>query len=308
MIFFNKEFENKIINANGIVGKKWLDSIEEMLDKYKGLLKLKNIKVLSNLNTNAIFEAYSDMYGEVIIKLIFKPKTFLNEINFINNCKSKYMVKCHYYNLEDQIIVLERIVPGNALNSIKDRTSRIKVFCDIMNDVMISEVDKNLYRDYFNSFSNKINNKDIIDNASDTIKDKIGKALQLYGILNKLELPKYVLHHDLHHNNILKSKDGWKVIDPQGVIDYSFFEFTQFIKSELHLENNDISKIPAIVKDLEKFIHYDVQLIYTALYIDTVEKILYYISIKEKEETINYNLKICDEVIKYIRIDNLNKL
>lgn len=303
MMLFNKEFENKIINANGIVGKRWLDSIEEMLYKYKGLLKLKNIKVLPNLTTNAIFEAYSDMYGEVIIKLMFTPKTFLNEINFINNCKSKYMVKCHYYNLEDQIMVLERIIPGNALNSIKDRTSRIKVFCDIMNNVMISELDKNLYRDYFSSFSNRINNKDIIDNASEAVKDKIEKALGLYGILNKLKLPKYVLHRDLHHNNILKSKEGWKVIDPQGVIGYSFFEFTQFIKSELNLENNDISKIPAIVKDLEKFIHCDVQLIYMALYIDTVEKILYFISIKEKEETINYNLKICDEVIKYIRID-----
>lgn len=36
--------------------------------------------------------------------------------------------------------------------------------------------------------------------------------------INSMNLPKYVLHDDLHHNNILKSKNDWKVIDTHGVV------------------------------------------------------------------------------------------
>lgn len=300
MIKFNNKFVNKIINSNGEEGKEWLKSIESILLKYKELLKLNNIKLLENLTTNIIFNANSDLYGDVVIKLMISNKTFSNEINFINNCKSKYMVKCFYHNFEDKIMVLERIKPGLPLNTIENRTDRIKIFSDIMNDIIISETDENLYRDYFNSFLNKINNQGIINKVNKNIKEKIKKSLQLYNEINEMNLPKYVLHRDLHHNNILKSKTTWKVIDPQGVIGYNFFELTQFIKSELTFDNNNISKIREIVENINKIMNFDLKLIYMALYIDTVEKILYFISIGASKYTIDYNIKICDEVIKYI--------
>lgn len=301
MIKFNDEYVKKIFNSHGNEGERWLLSVDNTLIKYKHQLKLRNIELSKNIATNIIFNAYSELYGDVIIKLIFSPEIFFNEINFINNCKSRYMVKCFYYNLEDRIMVLEKIKPGFPLSTIENRSDRIKIFADIMASISMPEKDENLYRSYYNSFIRKISNKNIISKANKNIKEKIKESLKLYKEIDKMNLPKFVLHRDLHHNNILKFEDSWKVIDPQGVIGYSFFEATQFIKSEMLIDNNDTSKIKDIVENVANFINIDKKLIYIALYIDTVEKILYYLSIGASKEIINYNIKICDQTMKMLK-------
>ena len=42
--------------------------------------------------------------------------------------------------------------------------------------------------------------------------------LILYSEVQKMKLNKYILHNDLNHKNILKSENGWKVIDPHGLV------------------------------------------------------------------------------------------
>lgn len=300
MIQLNQEFVDKITYKEGKEGITWLKQIENIIEKYQKKLQLENIKLFPKLTTNIIFEANSQLYGKVIIKLIFSSKTFQNEVNFIINCNSPYIVKCFYYNLEDKIIVLEKITPATSLNLVTDRIERISIFYKVMQSIINPIIDKNLYRDYFQSFMNKANNQTILLHTDDNIKNKIKTACNLYHTLDKLSLPKYVLHRDLHHYNILKDTNTWKAIDPQGVIGYSIFEFPQFIKSELNLENNDISKINDIVESLSNYTSIDNKLIYMALYIDTVEKILYYISINADKKIIDYNLLICNETIKNI--------
>lgn len=55
-----------------------------------------------------------------------------------------------------------------------------------------------------------------------------------------------------------------------------------------------------IIESVADIIKLDIKLIYMALYIDTVEKILYFISIGASKDIIDYNLKICDQAVMYI--------
>ncbi len=299
MLELPEEFRRRIINRFGDLAIDWLNNIDSIIEKYKIKFKLNNIEVLKKLTINVVLYAYSEIYGDVIIKLGTPNKSIMDEVNYIRNCNSDYMVKCYYYNLEDRIMILERIRPGVSLKAEPKREDRIGLFCNIVNDILMVANDKESnYRRYDSSSIERLN-KD--HNLEAGMKERVKNAQKLFEGINQMNLKEYVLHRDLHHKNILKSNKGWKVIDPHGVVGYKIFEIPQFIKAELEVDNNDISKIQEITNQISKRLREDTNLIYKALYIDTVSKIMFYISSGYSQEIIDYNKKICDEVLKYIQ-------
>jgi streptomycin 6-kinase len=46
----------------------------------------------------------------------------------------------------------------------------------------------------------------------------VDRALGLFGELLPSQGPPVVLHGDLHHFNILRAGDGWRAIDPKGLV------------------------------------------------------------------------------------------
>lgn len=298
MISLPEEFRNKTINRFGDLAIDWLNNVDSIMEKYKEKFKLKDIQVLEKLTINVVLYAYSEIYGDVIIKLGIPNKAIINEINYIKNCNSIYMVKCHYYNLEDRIIILERIKPGLSLKTEPKREERIKLFCNIVNDIlMIANEKETNYRRYDSSSIERLKKN---NNLDADMKIRVENAKKLFESINQMNLKEYILHRDLHHKNILKSDKGWKVIDPHGVIGYKVFEIPQFIKAELEIEKNNIDKMQEITKEISKELGEDINLIYKALYIDTVSKIIFYISSGYEQEIIDYNKKICDEILKII--------
>lgn len=164
MILIPEEFKNKTINRFGDLAIDWLNSINSIIEKYKIKFKLRNIEVLGKLTINVVLYAYSEIYGDVIIKLGIPNKSIINEINYIKNCNSIYMVKCHYYNLEDRIIILERIKPGVSLKTEPNRAKRIKLFCNIVNDILMVSNDKERnYRRYDSSSIERLKKNNNLD-------------------------------------------------------------------------------------------------------------------------------------------------
>lgn len=100
------------------------DNIEGLIEKYKTKFKLSNITIVKNLSINIVLYAYSEIYGDVVIKIGAPSNTTTSEINFIINSKSKYIVKCYYYNLEDRVMILEKIKPGEQLNIVDKRENQ----------------------------------------------------------------------------------------------------------------------------------------------------------------------------------------
>lgn len=299
MISLPESYKIKIINRYNEEGKKWLDSIDKIIDKYTEKFKLTNIKLIDDLSMNIVFFATSKIYEEVVIKILASKRGFISETNYIKKCKSKYLVKCYYSNLEDRIIVLQRIIPGESLSTLKDRNERIKIFCDIFYDLNIeSESNSNL-----KSFDDILKEK-----ISFVIEDKekysdiislVDKAIDLNDELKKMNLPKVILHNDLHHKNILKSTNGWKVIDPIEIIGYKVFDLLQLIRYELEIENKDLSKLPEIVCLVSKYTNHDVSLIYKSLFVYSTDKLIFYIKSKSSKTTITYNTNLLKSILQY---------
>lgn len=247
---------------------------------------------------NIVLFANSDKYGEVVVKIGAPGKTIISEINYINLCNSKYFVKCYYYNTEDRVMLLERIKPGYQLRNLENQEERIHIFCDILNNITTNNIPKNNFKTHEEEINEKIekvcNNKEKYSSILymlDTVKN-------LYREIKNMNLPKYVLHDDLQHKNILKSDYGWKVIDPHGLVGEKIFETAYFIRAELEYTN--LNEIDRVITLISKHLKEDKILIYKALYINIFSRIVFYIKVKYDTKLIDYNIKVCEEISKYI--------
>lgn len=299
MIELPIEFKQNIINRYEKIGIEWINSIHIILEKYIKKFNLYNVKLVKELTMNLVLFASSDEYGEVIIKIGSPGTTTISEIKYMQLCSSKHFSKCYYHNIKDRIMILENIYPGYQLNHIKNQEERIHIFCNILNDISTEYIPKRTFPSYEKQLKKII---EIVNNDKQKYSNIIyilDTINNLYSDIKNANMPKYVLHNDLQHKNILKSKYGWRLIDPHGVIGEKIFETTQFIRAELEYTNLD--KIDKIITLISKHLKEDKLLIYKALYISTFLKIVVYIKNKYNKNIISYNIKICEKISEYIK-------
>lgn len=299
MIELPKEFKQSIINRYAEKGIEWLNSIDKIVEKYEKKFSLYNMHLVEKLSMNIVIQANSDKYGEVVLKIGTPGKSVISEIEYISLFNSKCFAKCYYYNKEDRVMLLEKINPGYDLSCLKNQQERVNVFCEVLNNIMVPSVSNTSFRTYEEIIEEKIETVYSDKQDYSNILYMIDIVNKLYNEIKRMNLQKYILHEDLQHKNILKSEDGWKAIDPHGTIGEKIFETTQFIRGEL--EYTSVERLDEIVTLVSKFLKEDKILIYKALYITIFEKIVFFIKSKYDTNFIDYNIKVCEKIYKYIK-------
>ena len=296
-----ENYKIKIINRYGETGKEWLENVDAILGKYQKQFCLEDIQLIENIRMNLVAFAKCDLYGDVIIKIGTPGPTALSEIIIMIYYSSQYVPKTYYSSITDRVQVLERIFPGYCLKNLENREERVKVFCDLSNHLLILANGEQNFQTFEENFKSKINYAYENKATYSDLLSMIDTATNLYQKIKDLHLPKYILHNDLHHKNILKAKTSWKAIDPHGIIGEKVFEACNFIRSEIEnvsLEKNNINKIVSLISQYYKE---DKQLILEALYIYIIEKIIFYTKNKADVKRISYNVNICKELLKMLK-------
>ena len=204
------------------------------------------------------------------------------------------MVKMFYYNYDDKVIILERIKPGDSLEKFGDINYRLQVVKLIYDDIYFNVGSSNCKK-YYTSFCNKANNDIIINNLDNECRLMLKIALAFYSEIEKSNLQEGILHSGLHYKNILKDAN-----DPHGVFGYRVFELPQIIRSELKIINNDYLRLKDIILNVSKCFDFDFKIVCKVLYIDTVEKILYFTLASYEKKFISDCKCICNEIISYL--------
>lgn len=297
MIELPIKFKKNVVNRYGQKGKEWLNNINVIIDKYVKKFDLIDVELAGNLSINIVLFATSKKWGDIILKILAPTIISVNEINYMMMCSDKFFAKCHYYSLEDKVMILEKLMPGYPLSNIDNQNERINIFCYIMNNITSNLIPKKGFKtldDTLNErFDLALSHKEYVH-----ISDMVNKAIKMHQEINNMNLPKYVLHDDLHHNNILKSKNEWKVIDPHGIVGEKVFETAQFIRSELSYSMLD--GIDLIVTKISEEIKEDKKIIYKALYVYLTSKVIYHIKVKHSECKILKNIEICKIIETYL--------
>lgn len=300
MLDLTKKFKTNILNRYDEKGKKWLENIDAMIQKYARKFKLSDIELIENLSINLVLFAKSELYGDVVLKIGAPGPTFLTEMNVMKLYSSKYVPKCYFSSVEDKVMLLERLSPGYSLKNLSGLEERIKIFAETSNHLLIPAD----HTENFPTFDDLVKKR--IEYAYEN-KSTFAQILQMIDFTNAIytkikekNLPKYILHEDLHHKNILKSENDWKAIDPHGIIGERVFETCQFIRAELENKNFNETKLGKIITLLSQHFKEDKQLILESLYVYIVLKIIFYTKNKHSIDTISYNISICQKLANYI--------
>lgn len=300
MLDLPEKFKTNMINRYAKKGKTWLENIDAIVEKYIKKFKLSHIELIENLSINLVFFGKSELYGDVVLKVGAPGPTSLTEINVMKLYSSEYIPKCYFSSMEDRVMILEKISPGYSLKNLNNLEERIKIFSDISNHLLIpANSTKN-----FPTFDDLIKERMeyVYQNKSSfsDITQMIDFANEIYARIKEKSLPKYILHEDLHHKNILKSQNGWKAIDPHGIIGERAFETCQFIRAELENEIFNETKLEKIVILLSQHFKEDKQLILESLYVYLILKVINFTKNKHSIDTISYNISICQKLENYI--------
>lgn len=304
MINIPDKFKTKTINRYGKEGEDWLNSIDNIIKKYKKLFMLKNIRLVDNISINIVLFAETPEFGDVVIKIGAPDKTIISEMCTIKYYSPNYFPKCYYYSIEDKVIILERILPGYNLSILENFEERLKVFIDISNNLLIpieNVKDREQFLAFHDIFKSKIeyayqNRSQYLD-----ILPMIDKANKIYDKIYEMNLPKYILHNDLHWKNILKAEDGWKAIDPHGIIGERVIELSQFIRNEIdNISLDNKCEFDEIISLVSKYYEEDKKLISETLYIYIIQKVIFCIKNKDNPNRILHNINICKKILQYI--------
>lgn len=217
--------EKNVVNVWGDKGRKWLESLPEIIAELSEHWKLSDVIPVDNMSYNYVAFAKQDNNTPVVLKfscdkaLIEAEYCALKQFNGVGSIQ----VIDRYVN--HNALLLEQAVPGYLLkanhpNNIEDT---IKIYVGVVK-ALASLPKPDARYTHVEKWSQAI---DRIDDRR--IKPEyIDKAKELKSYLLSSSEKEYLCHGDLHLENIIYHNKKWLSIDPKGILGEMAFEAAAF--------------------------------------------------------------------------------
>jgi streptomycin 6-kinase len=284
-------------------GGDWISNLPKYLDRCQEKWHLTNMHPVGNLSINLVCYAQSDIYGDVVLKLEGPHSERYTEIIALQLFGGRHACQLLAVDREIAALLLERVSPGSHLRTLPDKRKQLEIGADLISNLPIP-VDQThrlpTYRQWIN-------------NATDTILPAYQPNPRLRSLMSITEglfneicppgSPQYLLHGDLHHDNILQSNHaGWKIIDPQGVIGVPFMESARFIQNHIVGGNRDLffEDLDETVAFFARRLHQPKRLIGSAVFILHVLDTCWDLEMNYEQEWIANQINECEFLLEYL--------
>ena len=254
------DFYNKLLQDIDIYAEKWQLSDFELVEYY---------------SINAILFCKSELYGECVLKIggDWQDYEFAAEYNTLREYNSRKYVKAYESDIDianrKKIMLIERVRPGKRLGEEQSFEKRLAVFSELFNGLHIESANPDLYTSYVKWVCNaaeSVNQRE----DSQRLRTYMQKAKEMCLELIKTYDRQMLLHIDIFGDNIVSYGDGYKIIDPKGIIGDPIFETGQFIFAECCERGIEPDKTSIIFDYLEKSLNIPNLILKQCFYIETV--------------------------------------
>lgn len=239
-MYLSLKFQDTIKTILNEKGKVWLSKFPTFIGYCSDKWKLKDIKPFDNLSYSFVASAYSLYYGTpVVLKLMPDQKDLLNEQKALQYYNGNGCAKLLDSEIEKGALLIESISPGNSLNVFfpNDDSKATYITIDLIKQLHSTPLLK------ANDYPTIDQWLALLDDFKhpDIPKDSFKKAQALSKTLLNSQGDLYLLHGDLHHQNILlKDNQEWIAIDPKGIVGELAFEVGAYLRNPLpHLLENE---------------------------------------------------------------------
>ncbi len=233
-------FLRKAARQFGDAGPGWVQRLPELLARCADQWQLTDCVPADNLSINLVCYARSALYGDVVLKIEGPHPERFTEMTALRLYGGRQACTCFAIDEEIAAILLERIVPGYHLRKVPDRYEQLEIGAELVAKLPI-RLDKTHGLPYYGDWiTNAITAARTQYRPDPRMIALMDAATDLFHKICPGDEPRYLLHGDLHHENMLRHHDGmWKVIDPQGVIGAPFLESARFIQNHV-IDQDDV--------------------------------------------------------------------
>lgn len=225
-------FKERVVNAYGSQGARWLDALPDLITTAKSRFTLKTIKTLPYLSFNYIAEVTDRSHNTHILKISPPFTDVKNEIHALQFMSGESMVALHDYDLDNGMLLISVLHPGKMLSTLTDDEKATRIAAQIMQAVW-KPIKDNPHafpttQDWFKRLDAPI------ELPSSFPKPYINKARTIADELHQSLGECVLLHGDLHHFNILShAGEAWIAIDPKGIIGEKEYDVGAFLRNPI---------------------------------------------------------------------------
>jgi streptomycin 6-kinase len=228
----NKAFLQRAIDTRGEEGKEWIKKIPKIIDEYQ--IKW-NITVDSPfiLSYNYATPAHRADGTQAVLKIGFAgDEGFTAEIKALRVFNGDGIVKLLEADIENAVMLLERLLPGETVKNIDDEKSTV-IAADLMKRAWKPVPQEHSFINLSDWFKGYEMHRKRFNGTSGPLSSQLFlKGEKLFSELLQTTEKEMLLHGDLHHGNILSAtREPWVGIDPKGVIGDPAYETTAFLRN-----------------------------------------------------------------------------
>lgn len=198
------------MNQHGGPSGKWMKSLPPVLQTLSAQWDLSEVMPVKNMTWNYVAKAQSSRLGPVVIKICEDHKGFQDELKAIKHFSGHGMVKLLHENQEHHALLLEQLTPGDSLLDLQhlDDTEIIRAYGSVVKKLSSAPA---VHDQDFPHMRQWLEALDRADKAQFP-RGMLNQVAQLKEKLLATSKNEMLLHGDLHHDNILKSGNGWRDI------------------------------------------------------------------------------------------------
>jgi streptomycin 6-kinase len=249
-------------------GTDFYENMQKTLELCAEKWQLSESRLLPYLSVNCVFTCRSALYGDAILKIGRRPDEAVTEAGMLTEYSGHRFCRIYACDTDNGALLIERLLPGKNLFFETVSGQRIKTFAELYNGLHSEPrrpTNYPTYKCWIERFIALSGNRD------DIIEHGV-KAMQLYEEIVRTYSRNMLLHGDLHHENILSDGDGYRIIDPKGVIGDPVFECSRFIMVEfgIDLKPQKHTDIIDFTKRLGETIGIPPEVLLKCMFIETV--------------------------------------
>ncbi|WP_308638410.1 aminoglycoside phosphotransferase family protein [Paenibacillus silvisoli] len=298
-MYLTNAFCSEVKHKYGEAGEAWLAALPDTIDSCSERWALNNLKLTDNYS-NAILFGTSDTYGDVVLKICMKSTP---EIKAVRLLSSSALCKCCAADETMWAMLLERVRPGNDLTSVASEGDRVRIAAQLMLRLSGASVEADGFPTYFQWVETAIQGLCRAGNVHESMFHFVGLAEKFVQDIEMLGRSPKLLHGDLHHENILQSKDGqWIAIDPQGVAGAPFLECVRFIVNEVGQaqEHEKAGRIASLAHAFSDVFHESPRIIACGAFLDQLLILCAMYENNDEPDDILQTLVQCRMVLEFI--------
>ena len=229
-----EKFTRNTLNLCGESGEAWLNDLPRIIRELESVWSLKAESPFRNLSYNYVAPCVRADGGEAVLKIALplnNPEIF-NEAKFLQSADGSGAVKLLQSDESRRAILLERLSPGENLKEVcrRDKARAVEIAIPILRGFLKKPPPNSTFKtldEWFGNFFKKA--------ATTNFPTEFqNKTREFYGQLSGDSKQKFLIHGDLHHENILSAtRDDFLAIDPKGIVGGIGYEIAVFLNNHL---------------------------------------------------------------------------